>query len=235
VSDLERSICPAAVEVPRHRPVKPGTGQTCHAANMRHRESCSLNIKQRSKIMDIKTKGLGGNIDYLKDELECISDDVSELQRDLMAVVTDDVRGAFSRLREGISFVSSELSRLKGDIEFTDKLNDDQMTPRNPTNHCGQINLPIHYTFGIGVAEANGDRLENAVLTAFREATRDIYRGRAACEVNYCGVGMVADLHWDKELRVTCLHLELIRTEDQIVMDEFDTAEYEIASGVVMN
>jgi hypothetical protein len=185
--------------------------------------------------MDIETKGLGGNIDYLKDELGCINDDLSELQRDLEVAVTDSVRGAFSRLREGIRFVSSELSRLKGDIEFTDKSDDDQMTSRKPDNHGGQINLPIHYTYGIGVAEAHGERLENAVLTAFREATRDIYRGRAACEVNYCGVGMMADLFWDKELKITCLHLELIRTEDQIVMDEFDTTEYEIASGVVMN
>jgi hypothetical protein len=182
--------------------------------------------------MNIETKGLGGNIDYLKDELECISDDLSGLQRDLGVAVTDGVGGAFSRLREGIRFVSSELSRLKGDVEGSDY---HQSKPQKPASHSGQINLPIHYTYGIGVAEALGERLGNAVLTAFREAASDIYRGRVACEVNYCGVGMVADLHWDKELKMTCLHLELIRTEDQIVMDEFDNAEYEIASGAVMN
>jgi hypothetical protein len=232
VSDIERSICPAAVKVPRHRPVQPGNGQNCHAANIRHRESCSLNIKQRSKIMDTETKGLGGNIDYLKYELECISDDVSELQRDLEVAVTDSVRGAFSRLREGVRFVSSELSRLKGDIEGSDV---HQSDPRKPANHGGQINLPIHYTYGIGVAEALGERLVNAVLKAFREATRGVYGGSTACEVNYCGVGMMADLFWDKELRMTCLHLELVRTEEQISMEEFDTIEDEIASGVVMN
>ena len=182
--------------------------------------------------MDTKTKGLGGNIDYLKYELGCISDDVSKLQRDLEVASTDGVGGAFSLLREDIRFVSSELSRLRGDIEGAD---DHQCNPRKPANHGGQINLPIHYTYGIGVAEAHGDRLENAVLTAFREATRDIYRGRAACEVNYCGVGMMADLFWDKELRVTCLHLELIRTEELIRSDEFDAAEEEIASDVVVN
>jgi hypothetical protein len=172
--------------------------------------------------MDIKTKGLGGNIDYLKDELDCISSDLSGLQRELEVAVTDRVRGAFSRLREDIRFVSSELSRLKGDIEFTDESDGGQMTPLKPANHGGQINLPIHYTYGIRVAEALGERLENAVLTAFREATSDIYRGRAACEVNYCGVGLMADLFWDKELRVTCLHLELIQTEEQISMEEFN-------------
>jgi hypothetical protein len=182
--------------------------------------------------MDIKTRGLGGNIDYLKDELGCINDDLSELQRDLEVTSTDNVGGAFSRLREDIKFVSSELSRLKGDIEGSDY---HQNKPRKPANHGGQINLPIHYTFGIGVAEALGERLENAVLTAFRETTSDIHRRRAACEVNYCGVGMMADLLWDKELRVTCLHLELIRTEELIRSDEFDAAEDEIASGVVVN
>ena len=88
---------------------------------------------------------------------------------------------------------------------------------------------------GIGVAEALGERLEKAVLTAFRETTRDIYGGRAACEVNYCGVGMLADLFWDKALRMTCLHLELVRTEELIRSDEFDAAEDEIASDVVVN
>jgi hypothetical protein len=182
--------------------------------------------------MDIKTKGLGGNIDYLKDEIEFISDELSGLQRDLEVTSTDDVGGAFSRLREDIRFVSSELSRLKGDIEGYD---DHQGKARKPINHGGQINLPIHYTFGVGVAEALGERLENAVLITFREATSVIYRGRTACEVNYCGVGLMADLLWDKELRVTCLHLELTRTEDQIGWDEFDGAEEEIASSVVMN
>ena len=185
--------------------------------------------------MNIKTKGLGGNISYLKDELECISSDLSGLQRELEVTATDGVGGAFSRLREGIKFVSSELSRLKGNIEVAETSDDHQSIPCKPSSHGGQINLPIHYTFGIGVAEANGDRLEKAVLTAFREATRDIYRGRAACEVNYCGVGMLADLFWDKELRMTCLHLELIRTEELIRSDEFDAAEEEIASDVVVN
>jgi hypothetical protein len=235
VSDIQRSICPAAVKVPRHRPVKPGKGQTCHAANIHHRESCSLNIKQRSNIMNITTNELGGKIDYLKDELECISDDLSGLQRDLGVAVTEGVCGAFSRLREDIRFVRSELCRLKEKAGITDKLHDDHCIPRKPVSHFGQISLPIHYTYGNGVAEALGEKLGKAVLTAFREAASDIYRGHVACEVNYCGVGMVADLLWDKELKMTCLHLELIRTEDQIVMDEFDTAEYEIASGVVMN
>jgi hypothetical protein len=182
--------------------------------------------------MDIKANELAGAVDYLKYELECISDDLSELQRDLEVASTDGAGRAFSRLREDVRFVSSELSRLKGDIEGSD---DHQSKPRKPINHGGQINLPIHYTYGVGVAEAHGGRLEKAVLTAFREATRDICRGRAACEVNYCGVGMMADLFRDKELRITCLHLELIRTEEQIGMDEFDAAEEEIASSVVVN
>jgi hypothetical protein len=185
--------------------------------------------------MDIKNNELGGAIDYLKNELESISDDLSGLQRDLGVASTEAAGGAFSRLREDVRFVSSELSRLKGKARITDKSDDDQSISRKPVGHFGQINLPIHYTYGIGVAEALGERLGNAVLTAFREAASDIYRERVACEVNYCGVGMVADLLWDKELKMTCLHLELIRTEDQIVMDEFDNAEYEIASGVVMN
>jgi hypothetical protein len=46
---------------------------------------------------------------------------------------------------------------------------------------------------------------------------------------------MVADLFWDKELRVTCLQLELIRTKELIRSDEFDAAEEEIASDVVVN
>jgi hypothetical protein len=182
--------------------------------------------------MNIKTKGLGGNIDYLKDELECISGDLSELQRDLDVTSTDSVGGTFYRLREDIRFVSSELYRLKGEIEGSDY---HQSKPEKPANHGGQINLTVHYTFGIGVAEALGERLENAVLTAFREATSDIYRGRTACEVNYCGVGLMADLLWDKELRVTCLHLGLVRTEEQIGMEEFDAVEEEIASSIVVN
>jgi hypothetical protein len=185
--------------------------------------------------MDIKTKGLGGNIDYLKDELECISDDVSELQRDLKAAVTDGARGAFSRLREDIKFVSSELSRLRRKIETTDNTDADLSIPLKPANHGGQINLPIHYTYGIGVAEALGDRMENAVMTTFREATGETFRGCAACEVTYCDVGLMADLFWDRELKVTCLHLELIRTDEQIVMDEFDAVGGEIVSGVVIN
>ena len=185
--------------------------------------------------MNIKTKGLGWTIGYLKDELSCIYSDLSGLERELEVTPAGGVGGAFSRLREGIRFVSSELSRLKSKVEATDELDDDQSTPCKPSSHGGQINLPIHYTFGIGVAESLGERLEKAVLTAFRETTRDIYGGRAACEVNYCSVGMVADLFWDKELRVTCLHLELIRTKKLIRSDEFDAAEDEITSGVVVN
>jgi hypothetical protein len=135
--------------------------------------------------MAIKTNDLGRDIDYLKDELECISDDLSGLQRNLKVADPADVGRAFSRLREDVRFVSSELSRLKGDIESYD---DHQSKPHKPTKHGGQINLSINYTFGIGVAEALGERLENAVLTAFRETTSDIHRRRAACEVNYCGV-----------------------------------------------
>ena len=182
--------------------------------------------------MDIKANELAGAVDYLKYELECISDDLSELQRDLEVASTDGAGRAFSRLREDVRFVRSELSRLKGDIEGSDVHPSD---PRKPANHGGQINLPIHYTYGIGVAEALGERLENAVLTAFREATRSACGGSAAREVNYCGVGMMADLFWDKELRMTCLHLELVRTEEQISMEGFDSIEDEIAPGVVMN
>jgi hypothetical protein len=185
--------------------------------------------------MNIKTKGLGGNISYLKDELECISSDLSKLQRDLKVTATDGVGSAFSRLREAIKFVSSELSRLKNKVEATYELDDEQGMPQRPANHGGQINLPIHYTIGIGVAEALGEKLESAVLTAFRETTRDIYRGRAACEVNYCSVGLMADLFWDKELRVTCLHLELIRTKELIRSDEFDAAYEDVASEGVLN
>jgi hypothetical protein len=182
--------------------------------------------------MKTKIEILGWTIDYLKDELAGIGSDLSGLQRDLEVTSTDGVGGAFSRLREGIRFVSLELSRFKGDIEGYDN---HQSKPQKPANHGGQINLPIHFTYGIGVAEALGERLDKAVLTAFRETTKDIDRGRAACEINYCSVGMMADLFWDRDLRVTCLHLELIRTEDQIGMDEWDAAEDEIASGVVVN
>ena len=147
---------------------------------------------------------------------------------------TERLARVIDKMKRDMEFANTELSRLKRECEVAElsvdeytapETLDDQTLPQAPLEQYGKINLPIHYTLGRGVADALGDRIDNAVITAFRETTKNFNLVSVESEVNYCGVGMLAELYWDRELRMTCLHLEIIHTEQQIGMEEWDAAE----------
>ena len=134
-------------------------------------------------------------------------------------------------LKDDLDEAKSELSRL----DFADEAaspssdtlsdyvaNDNQNAPRVSNNQFGMVKLPIHYTFGWGMSEALGDKVQEAVFKAFRQVAWggdgwSINNG----EIEFCGVGMSIDMYRDKENRCACLHLELVHTDEHISMDEF--------------
>ena len=172
--------------------------------------------------MKTKFEILDWTIGYLKDELSAIGSDLSGLQRDLEVTSTDG--GAFSRIRKDIRYVSSELSRLKGDIAKalaapTDRDADDEVQVEHH-GQFGKVTMIIHYTLGNGVARVLCDEVEAAVFDAYRHGRREVCTSRPGIpvklEMNYRRVGLLYDLRYDREENLCFIHLELCRTQRDI-------------------
>ena len=120
-------------------------------------------------------------------------------------------------LKDDLAHAQSELSRLDY-VDEAAAAPGNRNPPQAPNNRFGVVNLPIHYTLGRGLSGALGDHVQDAVLKAFREGTA---AGDNLHEIDFCGIGMLIDLYWDKENQCVCLHLELVHTDEHISMDEF--------------
>jgi hypothetical protein len=135
-------------------------------------------------------------------------------------------------LKDDLDIAQSELTRLDFIDEVANPLPDvlkDQVVNDNLTSlhtangQYGVVKLPIHFTLGRGMSEALGDEVEKAVFNAFRKVSRgsDAW-GINHQEMGFSDIGTSIGMYWDGDNQCVCLHLELVHTDEQISMDEFN-------------
>ena len=126
-------------------------------------------------------------------------------------------------LKDDIDEAKSELNRLTFVDEEAEPASASDNLTTNPTAgpQFGTVILPIHFTLGRGVSEALGDRVDQAVFKAFREVTAGEKWGQNHREMDFRGIGIAIELYWDRDNQCACLHLDLVKTDHSLEMEEF--------------
>jgi len=172
--------------------------------------------------MNAKVEMLGWRIDNIKQELEAMSSELSGQERDLGETSTKDLGHFITRLKGDTKYISSEFSRLKGNIEAVLAApTDHDAVDAEHYGQFGKVTMNIHYTLGNGVAGMLGDHVEAAVFRAYREASAMVVNKEATLEVNFRRTGLLVDMRYDREENLCFLHLELCRTQKDIRNYEF--------------
>ena len=100
------------------------------------------------------------------------------------------------------------------------------MTNEVHHHHFGVVQIPINYTLGRGLPEALGNRVQAAATTAFLTlAGAGNSDDVAHCEINVDDVGIEVDARWDAAARCVGLHLELVRTDMMMAIENLNGAE----------
>jgi hypothetical protein len=172
--------------------------------------------------MNAKVEMVGWTIDTIKRELEAMSSELSGQESELGGTSIRELGHFVSRLKGDIKYVTSEFSRLKGNIEAALAAPPDHDAVEiEHHGQFGKVTMNIHYTLGNGVAGMLGDHVEAAVFRAYREASAMVVNREATLEVNFRRTGLLVDMRYDREENLCFLHLELCRTQKDIRNYEF--------------
>ena len=172
--------------------------------------------------MNAKVEMLGWTIDTIKRELESMSSDLSGQECDMEEASVTELGHFITRLKGDTKYISSEFSRLKGNIEAVLAApTDHDAVDAEHYGQFGKVTMNIHYTLGNGVAGMLGDHVEAAVFRAYREASAMVVNKEATLEVNFRRTGLLVDMRYDREENLCFLHLELCRTQEDIRTEEF--------------